>query len=1022
MTYARARQENPDKSPHESLEAMFDKLTLAQRVLGAVYYGPEQLRTTIIRACRGCPELEQALFTPKISCEELFSDLRSALQLNLDRQSTQYLAPSATYYTDRRYTNNNSRAKDLQDNRTLARKTLQPFSRGRSRNQGDTRKKKCFICHKEGCWSSNHPRTDRLRARRQYIASYEGIKAATPSHEEVDAFITQYEGESEGNTSTEEEDEGDGDDAELAEAAQYLTNTAFLYRTTQETPNAPYDDRETIQADHFVLDGRYRTTYQGELWDTGAAKVSTVGKEQLEAYLKENPRTEVQWNKTKATISFGGQNPVQSLGSARIHNPLGTVTYHILDTPTPFLLSLADADRLGAYYNNVLDVIVRKDSTTIPVVRKWGHPFFNVRRHEKATSFFTETELRRLHRRFGHPRTERLHRLLTTAGHDTDATVLDEIRKFCHFCQTYGPAPSRFKFSIKDDTHFNYEIIIDSVQIGGKHVLHVIDADTSFQAATFLKSMSARHAWEALCRCWINTYQGPPDYIVHDPGTNFAAEDFQARAKIVGVECKQMPVEAHWAMGKVERAHAPLRRAFNILKDELGDRTDDENILQMAVKALNDTAGPDGLVPTLLVFGAYPRINIDSPPSPDIIARAKAIQKATKMIQKERANVDINRAINTRNGPKSYNVLNLPLMSEILIWREKKGWTGPYKLASIDGRDVTVELENGPLTVRCTQAKPYYRTDQQVEPPIEDHPQDPDEPIPIRVEQPVRRKRGRPRKDQTHHATSAQRDTPSREKEATVRRRTRQTATVRQYPTAYVTKKEQDDYELALKFRHDGIINTPGLPFENSDRVEIEALIANGTFQIVRFDPSKDYGRIFNLRLVREIKGKNTQPYEKSRLVMAGHSDKEKETILTQSPTIQRMSQRLLLAIGSTLQASHGMHFELRDIAQAYVQSKDKLQRTLWARPPKEARNIFAPDSILKIVRPLYGAAESGLYWFKTYHNHHKERLQMKVSTYDTCLLITHEGSNPFGITGLQTDDTLSIVTQDFSAREEKEL
>ena len=34
----------------------------------------------------------------------------------------------------------------------------------------------------------------------------------------------------------------------------------------------------------------------------------------------------------------------------------------------------------------------------------------------------------------------------------------------------------------------------------------------------------------------------------------------------------------------------------------------------MAIKAINDTAGPDGLVPTLLVYGAYPRIsNLDPP-------------------------------------------------------------------------------------------------------------------------------------------------------------------------------------------------------------------------------------------------------------------------------------------------------------------------------------------------------------------------------------------------------------------------
>ena len=34
----------------------------------------------------------------------------------------------------------------------------------------------------------------------------------------------------------------------------------------------------------------------------------------------------------------------------------------------------------------------------------------------------------------------------------------------------------------------------------------------------------------------------------------------------------------------------------------------------MAVKAINNTAGPDRLVPTLLVYGAYPKIsNLDPP-------------------------------------------------------------------------------------------------------------------------------------------------------------------------------------------------------------------------------------------------------------------------------------------------------------------------------------------------------------------------------------------------------------------------
>ncbi|KAI1819054.1 hypothetical protein F4861DRAFT_544296 [Xylaria intraflava] len=126
--------------------------------------------------------------------------------------------------------------------------------------------------------------------------------------------------------------------------------------------------------------------------------------------------------------------------------------------------------------------------------------------------------------------------MLRRAGHDVDQSTLEEIQKFCHHCQSYDPAPRRFKFSIKDDCNFNYEIIIDVVRIGGKQVLHVIDAATSFQAATFLKSMLARDTWEAL---W------PPDYISHDPGTNFSSDEFRNRAKIVGVTCREMPVEAH---------------------------------------------------------------------------------------------------------------------------------------------------------------------------------------------------------------------------------------------------------------------------------------------------------------------------------------------------------------------------------------------------------------------------------------------------------------------------------------------
>jgi len=54
----------------------------------------------------------------------------------------------------------------------------------------------------------------------------------------------------------------------------------------------------------------------------------------------------------------------------------------------------------------------------------------------------------------------------------------------------------------------------------------------------------------------------------------------------------------------------------------------------MAVKAVNDTAGPNGLVPTLLVYGAYLRISKLDPPTPFITERAAIIQKAIAEIVK----------------------------------------------------------------------------------------------------------------------------------------------------------------------------------------------------------------------------------------------------------------------------------------------------------------------------------------------------------------------------------------------------
>jgi hypothetical protein len=94
----------------------------------------------------------------------------------------------------------------------------------------------------------------------------------------------------------------------------------------------------------------------------------------------------------------------------------------------------------------------------------------------------------------------------------------------------------------------------------------------------------------------------------------------------MSTEVKEVPVEAYNSISKVEKYHAPLRRSYEILRDKLKEENlNKELILQMAVKAVNNTAGPNGLVPTLLVFGAYLRLSPFNTPTPLMIVRAEAI-------------------------------------------------------------------------------------------------------------------------------------------------------------------------------------------------------------------------------------------------------------------------------------------------------------------------------------------------------------------------------------------------------------
>ena len=79
-----------------------------------------------------------------------------------------------------------------------------------------------------------------------------------------------------------------------------------------------------------------------------------------------------------------------------------------------------------------------------------------------------------------------------------------------------------------------------------------------------------------------------------------------------------MPIEAYNSVRMVKHYHDPLCRIYHIIIMELLDIGKDM-ALQMAFKAINNSVGLNGLIPTLLVFRAYLCIVKSDVPNPMVV-------------------------------------------------------------------------------------------------------------------------------------------------------------------------------------------------------------------------------------------------------------------------------------------------------------------------------------------------------------------------------------------------------------------
>jgi hypothetical protein len=360
------------------------------------------------------------------------------------------------------------------------------------------------------------------------------------------------------------------------------------------------------------------------------------------------------------------------------------------------------------------------------MIRRYDHAFllWNIsaqsliaKSFDQNSCFFIEIELRRLHRRFDHFSIRRLQAIFDRFDHEINSQTIEYFIKYCHHCQIHEKFSSRFSFTLKNDLEFNFNVIVNILYLKiksdvNKSILHVMNETIRFQIDRWLKNITARHVWNQLRVCWIDTYFESLDLITSDASKQFIVREFKQYAINMNIRVNVVFVETYHSIEMIKRYHEFLRRVYAIIVAKMFE-IDSNSTLQMIFKTLNDSINLNDLILTLLVFDAYFRMIEMNVSSSTIIQRFIAMRKTMNEVRKSIVIRQLNDALNIRNDSSSTLIHNLSLNSDVLVYRERndsqsKSWKDSFKFLNINDESAIIELSSDSTKFRSTVIKFYY--------------------------------------------------------------------------------------------------------------------------------------------------------------------------------------------------------------------------------------------------------------------------------------------------------------------------
>lgn len=394
------KPEMQGKSIAQCFQQLVTELCRQQFSLHPDHRTQANLCNKVVTACQGVPACLIGVSNPSENLAETVNRMQSSIEgwehenpgsvTTSSYNQGYHDEPDESFFTDRKYYDRGR----YQSNNNRERVFTRPERRENSDRRGSfdhNKKARCYVCSKESCRSWKHPEAERAKAKDKYMRKLNTSTRGRLPNDRLQREVKQH------LVDAEEEDESDNElfeamcmeintelgpeeptppttpDEPQHQSVGYLTqigvltpelaigatkqlaNNSFLHKlTSKDAPslfpsNNPFQDPLDTSTYQTTTGSRYtEKVFQGIVVDTGASTKSTAGFDQYMALKRSHPEMNLEMDtatKGQVNVIFG-VGSASSLGSVTVPTPVGDVEFHIVEPNTPFLLCLADMDRL----------------------------------------------------------------------------------------------------------------------------------------------------------------------------------------------------------------------------------------------------------------------------------------------------------------------------------------------------------------------------------------------------------------------------------------------------------------------------------------------------------------------------------------------------------------------------------------------------------------------------------------------------------------------------------------------------